>query len=56
MLFKKNRTRYGGYIVHLAIMIMIIGFIGKAFDKEADISIKPNETIELENWRISSKK
>ena len=56
MLFKKNRTRYGGYIVHLAIMIMIIGFIGKAFDKEADISIKPNETIELENYTIHYKK
>ena len=56
MLFKKNRTRYGGYIVHLAIMIMIIGFIGKAFDKEADISIKPNETIELENYIVNYKK
>ena len=39
MLFKINRTRYGGYIVHLGVMIMFVGFIGKAFDKEANISI-----------------
>ena len=38
-LINKNRTRYGGYIVHLAIMIMTIGFIGKAFDKEAVIPV-----------------
>ena len=37
MLFKINRTRYGGYIVHLGVMIMFVGFIGKAFDKEANI-------------------
>ena len=56
MIFRKNRTRYGGYIVHLSIMIMIIGFIGKAFDKEANISIKPGETIELENYTINYNK
>ena len=56
MIISKNRTRYGGYIVHLAIMIMIIGFIGKAFDKEADLAINPNEKIELEDYTIEYKK
>ena len=27
------------------------GFIGKAFDRESDISIKPNEIIELEHFQ-----
>jgi len=56
MLFKINRTRYGGYIVHLGVMIMFVGFIGKAFDKEANISIMPNETIELEDYKIEYQK
>ncbi len=55
-LINKNRTRYGGYIVHLAIMIMTIGFIGKAFDKEANLSLSPNEVIELEDYTINYKK
>ena len=56
MLFKKNRTRYGGYIVHLGIIIMITGFIGKSFDKQADISMKLNEEIKLKNYNIKYKK
>ena len=56
MLFQVNRTRYGGYIVHLGVMIMFVGFIGKAFDKEANISIMPSETIELENYTIEYQK
>ncbi len=40
-MIKKNRSRYGGYIVHIGILIICIGFTGKVFDKEADVSLSP---------------
>ena len=30
----KNKRRYGGYMIHLSIVVMIIGFCGNAFNKE----------------------
>ncbi len=45
-----NRTRYGGYIVHLGIVMMFAGFTGKAFDKEADLSLLPNESANLNEY------
>ena len=53
MLIKKNRTRYGGYIVHLGIIMMVAGFIGKAFDKEADLSMNLNDSINLKNYTLN---
>jgi len=38
-LVHRNRSRYGGYVVHLGILMMFIGFAGKAYDKEADIAM-----------------
>jgi len=48
----KNRTRYGGYVVHIAIIMMFAGFTGKAFDKEADLSMMPGEVQTLRNYEI----
>ena len=46
----RNRSRYGGYIVHVGIIMMFAGFTGKAFDKEADLSLFPDETATLSNF------
>jgi cytochrome c-type biogenesis protein CcmF len=39
----KNRSRYGGYVVHLGIVFMFVGFTGHAFDKEKEFSLKVGE-------------
>ena len=52
-MINKNRSRYGGYIVHLGIVIMFIGFIGKAFDIEKESSIRIGESIFLSNYKIT---
>jgi cytochrome c-type biogenesis protein CcmF len=31
----RNRRRYGGYVVHLGVLLMVIGFAGAAFNQEA---------------------
>ena len=52
-MINKNRSRYGGYIVHLGIVVMFIGFIGKAFDIEKESSIRIGESIFLSNYKIT---
>ncbi|MEC9007001.1 MAG: heme lyase CcmF/NrfE family subunit [Candidatus Neomarinimicrobiota bacterium] len=48
----KNRSRYGGYIVHLGIVLMFIGFTGHAFDKEKEFGIKVGETEQVANYNF----
>lgn len=31
----KNKRRYGGYIIHLSIVLMFVGFAGNAFNRES---------------------
>ncbi|MCF7804806.1 MAG: heme lyase CcmF/NrfE family subunit [Candidatus Marinimicrobia bacterium] len=42
----KNKSRFGGYIVHLAIVFYFIGFTGSAFNVEVEKTIEPGEAIE----------
>ncbi len=52
----KNRSRYGGYIVHLGVIMMFAGFTGKAFDKEADVSMMPGDVTTLGKYEITYQK
>ncbi len=52
----KNRSRYGGYIVHIGILMMFLGFTGKAFDQEADVSLSPEKNkVELAEYTFELK-
>jgi cytochrome c-type biogenesis protein CcmF len=42
-IIEKNKSRYGGYIVHIGILMMFLGFTGKAFDQESDVSLSPEK-------------
>ena len=46
-LVARNRRRYGGYIVHVGVVILFAAFAGFAFKKENDISLGPGETAAL---------
>ena len=48
----KNRSRYGGYIVHLGIVLMFIGFTGHAFDKEKEFGIQVGQSESVANYNI----
>ena len=43
----RNRRRYGGYIIHVAIVIYFVGFAGMAFKTEMEASLKPGESATL---------
>jgi cytochrome c-type biogenesis protein CcmF len=43
----RNRRRYGGYIVHLGIVIYFVAFTGQAFKTELEASLKPGEFVTM---------
>ncbi len=51
-MIEKNRSRYGGYIVHLGIVLMFVGFTGHAFDKEKEFGIKVGGIEEVGNYKF----
>jgi cytochrome c-type biogenesis protein CcmF len=48
-LIARNRRRYGGYIVHLGILIYFVAFAGMAFKVEREATLKPGESVELKS-------
>lgn len=52
-MISKNRSRYGGYIVHLGIVLMFIGFVGKAFDSEVEATLSRGEQVELGDYKFT---
>ena len=46
-LIGRNRRRYGGYIVHMGIVIIFCAFAGLAFKKEYDLTFKPGDKRDL---------
>ncbi|HTS88713.1 MAG TPA: heme lyase CcmF/NrfE family subunit [Gemmatimonadales bacterium] len=46
-LIARNRRRYGGYIVHAAIVIYFAAFTGYAFKKDMEATLKPGQTATM---------
>ena len=46
-LLRKNQRRYGGYVVHLGIVFILIGISGSAFNEERLENVKPGESISM---------
>jgi len=44
-LVSRGRRRYGGYTVHIGIVIMYFGFTGAAWDLEYEAALRPGETM-----------
>ncbi len=43
----RNRRRYGGYVVHLGMVMLFAGFAGLAFKREMEVTLKPGQTAEI---------
>ena len=47
-LLRRNRRRYGGYLVHLGMVTLLVGVAASsAFQKTKDVRLKPGETVQL---------
>ena len=48
----RNKRRYGGYIVHLGIMLMFLGFAGTGFKKETQLQLKLGQQTTLGEYTL----
>jgi cytochrome c-type biogenesis protein CcmF len=46
-LIGRNRRRYGGYVVHLGMLIYFVAFAGMAFKREMEATLKPGDSVQL---------
>ena len=49
----RNRRRYGGYVVHVGILLIVIGFAGAAFRTERQQEISPGDTMEVGAYTLA---
>jgi cytochrome c-type biogenesis protein CcmF len=52
-LMKKQRRRYGGYIVHLGVVFAFIAFAGNALKIEQDIALRPGEAVTVGDYKMT---
>jgi cytochrome c-type biogenesis protein CcmF len=48
----RNTRRYGGYLVHMGIVLMFIGFTGRAFDLHETRSMGLNESVRFGHYDL----
>lgn len=54
-LVNKNRRRYGGYIVHLGVIFLFIGFTGKAWEDRNEVTLDLNESARVGDYQLTYK-
>jgi cytochrome c-type biogenesis protein CcmF len=53
-LIARNRRRYGGYVVHAAIVLLAIGIAGSsAFDSVAEAKLRPGQSMEVGDYTLA---
>ena len=52
----RNRRRYGGYIIHISMMLMAIGILGiEIFQSETQGRVSAGESLNLSNYTVTYK-
>jgi cytochrome c-type biogenesis protein CcmF len=49
---EKSRRRYGGYIVHVGIIAMFLGFCGKAWSIDRETSLVPGQSHQIGDYSL----
>ncbi|MEO8450829.1 MAG: heme lyase CcmF/NrfE family subunit [Gemmatimonadota bacterium] len=45
----RNRRRYGGYIVHVGIVVYFVAFVGAAFRTTQQVTLRPGESVAVKS-------
>ncbi|MBI3091476.1 MAG: heme lyase CcmF/NrfE family subunit [Candidatus Tectomicrobia bacterium] len=51
-LFGRNRRRYGGYVIHLGVLMMVVGITGSAFQTEHQAGLLRGESLSVREYRL----
>jgi cytochrome c-type biogenesis protein CcmF len=49
-LIGRNKRRYGGYIVHLGIVLIFLGFAGGGLSQDEQVLLKPGEQVKVGDY------
>jgi cytochrome c-type biogenesis protein CcmF len=49
-LIGRNKRRYGGYLVHVGIVIMFLGFAGEGFKQQKTVHLTPGQTVTVGDY------
>lgn len=53
LLTRRNTRRYGGYLVHLGIVLIIFGVTGTAFNSQKFADLSQGESLELQGYELT---
>ncbi len=48
----RGRRRYGGYVVHVGIVLMFVGFAGTAYQKEREVRVEPGTEAKIGKYTV----
>ncbi len=48
----RNKRRYGGYIIHVAIVLLFLGFAGSGFKQEESALMTPGQEVKIGDYVI----
>jgi cytochrome c-type biogenesis protein CcmF len=48
----RNTRRYGGYLVHMGVVVLFVGFTGKAFDLNSTVELETGHTLQLGHFTM----
>ena len=51
-LLRKNQQRYGGYIVHLGVVLVLLGTAGSVLNEERLENVRPGSEIHIQPYRL----
>jgi cytochrome c-type biogenesis protein CcmF len=54
-LTRRNMRRYGGYVVHFGVVLVVIGLAGAAFDRDVEQEMATGDKIEIGRYTLVSK-
>jgi cytochrome c-type biogenesis protein CcmF len=53
-LIRRNNRRYGGYVVHLGVVMIGLAIVASSFyQEERQVSLRPGETVEVGGYRLT---
>jgi cytochrome c-type biogenesis protein CcmF len=51
-LVARSRRRYGGYVVHIGIVLMFLGFAGSGYKLDAQLLLRPGQETEIGRYTV----
>ena len=48
----RNKRRYGGYIVHVGIVLLFLGFAGEGFKRDEQVLLKPGQQTQVGDFLV----